>query len=205
MGGYSNPFDRPLDSEVGEHQQAHAATTQASPIGNPFDEPLLSEKAENRTQETGEQTNDVGNTVIVPKDGESFADTMSRAAAQGKKTTPEQINKEIATAPGKAATVLAAAPVMGAAGAAALSGVAEPFVSPGTQTAMKGSGFLMQEVEAQLPSAARELVNSSLQKLSSIAGLPTIAKAGIAVGVLKALGVKPSHITHLLGLTEEGK
>jgi len=46
MGGYSNPFDRPLDSEIAEHQQAHAATTAASPNGNPFDEPLASEKAE---------------------------------------------------------------------------------------------------------------------------------------------------------------
>ncbi len=56
----------------------------------------------------GEQTNDVGNTVIVPKEGESFADTMKRAAAQGKKTTPEQINKELATAPEKVAEVGAA-------------------------------------------------------------------------------------------------
>jgi hypothetical protein len=64
--------------------------------------------------QTGQQVNDVGNTVIVPKDGEDFADTMKRAAAQGKKTTPEQINKEVATMPGKAATVLAAAPVIGA-------------------------------------------------------------------------------------------
>jgi hypothetical protein len=41
-----NPFDRPLDSELQEHQQQQAATVKSSPIGNPFDEPLLSEKAE---------------------------------------------------------------------------------------------------------------------------------------------------------------
>jgi len=62
----------------------------------------------------GEITNDVGNTVIVPKEGENFSDTMRRAAAQGKKTTPEQINREVGTMPGKAATVLAAAPAIGA-------------------------------------------------------------------------------------------
>jgi hypothetical protein len=67
----------------------------------------------------GEIKNDVGNTVIVPKEDESFADTMKRAAAQGRKTTPEQINAELRTAPGKAATVLAAAPVIGAAGVTA--------------------------------------------------------------------------------------
>lgn len=45
MGSPSvNPFDKPLASEVQEHQQAQAATQQTT--GNPFDEPLASEKAE---------------------------------------------------------------------------------------------------------------------------------------------------------------
>jgi hypothetical protein len=71
------------------------------------------------TETPGQITNDVGNTVIVPKDGEDFGDTMRRAAAQGQKTTPEQINREVATMPGKAATVLAAAPAIGATGVSA--------------------------------------------------------------------------------------
>src|SRR6185312_3849079 len=70
---------------------------------------------------TGEQVNDVGNKVIVPKDGESFADTMKRAAAYGKTVTPAQINAEMKTAPKKAAQVLTAAPAIGATGAAALA------------------------------------------------------------------------------------
>jgi len=70
---------------------------------------------------TGEQTNEVGNKVIVPKDGESFSDTMKRASVQGKKTTPAEIQKEVSTIPKKAATVLAAAPAIGAAGTAALA------------------------------------------------------------------------------------
>ena len=61
----------------------------------------------------GEETNDVGNTVIVPKEGESFADTMQRAAAQGKKTTPVMINKELATVPAKAPVVLGTAAAIG--------------------------------------------------------------------------------------------
>jgi hypothetical protein len=68
----------------------------------------------------GEQINDVGNRVIVPDEGESFASTMQRAAAYGKTVTQEQINKETATASNKVATVLAAAPAIGAGGAAAL-------------------------------------------------------------------------------------
>jgi hypothetical protein len=69
----------------------------------------------------GQQMNDVRNTVIVPKDGEKFSDTMARAAAQGKKTTPAEVSKEVSTMPKKIATVVAAAPAMGAAGTAALA------------------------------------------------------------------------------------
>jgi len=120
-----NPFDRPLQSEIDEHQVAQAATVKLSPTGNPFDEPLASEKAEAAAAHSGQMTNDVGNTVIVPKPGESFSDTMARAAQQGRATTQDQINKEVATAPGKAATVLAAAPLAGAGGAAGLTGMGE--------------------------------------------------------------------------------
>ncbi len=74
---------------------------------------------------TGEITNDVGNTVIVPKNGESFSDTMNRAAAYGKTVTPSQISAELKTAPAKAAAVIGAAPFIGAAGTAALAGAGE--------------------------------------------------------------------------------
>jgi hypothetical protein len=123
----SNPFDRPLDSELQEHQQQQATTVTKSPNGNAFDEPLMSEKAEDAIAQTGTTTNDVGNTVIVPKEGESFSDTMKRAAAYGKTVTQDQINKELATAPKKAAEVLAAAPMIGAGGAAALAAPGELY------------------------------------------------------------------------------
>jgi len=79
----------------------------------------------NDPRQSGEIVNDVGNRVIVPKDGESFADTMKRAAAYGKTVTQHDVNKEVGTMPGKAATVLAAAPVIGAAGTAALAAPGE--------------------------------------------------------------------------------
>lgn len=122
-----NPFDTPLGSEVDDHQQQQAATVQASDNGNPFSEPLLSEKAEAQAtgSDTGTVKNDVGNNVIVPKDGESFADTMKRAAASGATVTQEQIDKGLATAPKKTAEVLAAAPALGFGGASALAGVGE--------------------------------------------------------------------------------
>jgi hypothetical protein len=122
-----NPFDKPLNSELQEHQQQLAATIAASPNGNPFDEPLASEKAEAKAAQAGQVTNDVGNTVIVPKDGESFADTMARAVKQSQSTTQDQINRELATAPKKAAQVLAAAPAIGAGGVTALAAPGEMY------------------------------------------------------------------------------
>lgn len=57
-------------------------------------------------RKTGEITNDVGQKVIVPKDGESFSDTMKRAVAYHKSLTPEQqqaaLDAETKTIPAKA-------------------------------------------------------------------------------------------------------
>jgi len=69
----------------------------------------------------GVQTNDVDNAVIVPKPGESFADTMHRAEQYGKTVTPDQIKAELQTAPTKAVEVVTAAPLMGVTGSAALA------------------------------------------------------------------------------------
>ena len=74
---------------------------------------------------TGEITNDVGNKVIVPKDGEEFTDTMARAVGHWKSLTPEQqqdaVRKETATMPEKAGETMGAAAVLGFGGGAALA------------------------------------------------------------------------------------
>ena len=88
--------------------------------------------------QAGAQVNDVGNLVITPRSGESFADTMQRAAAYGKTVTPEQINAEVRTMPAKAAETLAAAPVIGAGGAAAIAGAGEAGSSAGERATTKG-------------------------------------------------------------------
>ena len=86
-------------------------------------------------RQTGEITNDVGQKVIVPKDGESFSDTMRRAVAYHKSLTPEQqkaaLDAEAKTIPAKAveagiggplaAVGTYAAGAMGIAGAGAVS------------------------------------------------------------------------------------
>jgi hypothetical protein len=119
-------------------EQLEQQSSQAQPTSQPASQPTQSAPTDYLSQleqqsakpaqqatPSGQVTNDVGNSVITPKDGESFSDTMKRAAAQGKQTTPDQINKEIATMPSKAATVLGAAPVIGAGGAAALAAPGE--------------------------------------------------------------------------------
>lgn len=83
---------------------------------------------------TGQMTNDVGNTVIVPKEGESFEDTMNRAVQHGKtlvdkgQLTAEgskEVGQEVASSPKKVAATLVAAPAIGAAGAGSITGVSE--------------------------------------------------------------------------------
>ena len=90
------------------------APASSLPAGFEVDQPAQSDTP-------GVQTNDVGNAVIVPKPGESFADTMQRAARYGKTVTPDQVKVELQTAPSKAAEVVTAAPLMGATGSAALA------------------------------------------------------------------------------------
>jgi hypothetical protein len=140
---------------------------------------LPSEQTESETdpKKTGEITNDVGNKVIVPKDGEDFADTMKRAVAHYQSMTPEQrqsaINKETATIPGKAATVIGAAPVIGAGGAAALAAPGEVVQAvraiPGiTETLLQHAESKAAEWAAQYP---------HLISLAGKLGIPTSTAA----------------------------
>jgi len=63
--------------------------------------------------------------VITPKDGESFSDTMKRAAAAGKTVTPELVQAQAQKGLKQAPAVIAAAPAIGAVGAASLAGLGE--------------------------------------------------------------------------------
>ena len=170
-----NPFNAPLASELQDHQQAQAATVAASSNGNPFDEPLLSEKVEAQQAQAGQVTNDVGNTVIVPKDGESFADTMKRAAAYGKTVTPSQVNAELKTAPEKAAEVVGAAPTIGAGGTAMLA-------IPGelTELAIKHlAGNVLPGMEEEAAKAKLAQIAPKALQIVKEWALPTSAVGGL--------------------------
>lgn len=87
-------------------------------------------------RKTGEITNDVGQKVIVPKDGESFSDTMKRAVAYHKSLTPEQqqaaLDAEAKTMPAKAVE----------------AGIGGPLAAAGTYAA----GAMLPVASAALPS-----------------------------------------------------
>jgi hypothetical protein len=87
---------------------------------------------------TGEIVNDVGNKVIVPKDGEDFSATMLRAIQHYRSMTPEQqqeaYRKEAQTIPEKSAESLGGAALAGFGGGAALA-------SPIELHAALGAGF----------------------------------------------------------------
>lgn len=119
----------------------------------------------------GEQTNDVGNKVIVPRDGESFADTMKRAAAYGKTVSPEQINAEMATAPTKVAQTLGAAPLIGAVGAAGLAGAGQLVAPTAGRTLF----------ETQGPSLLRQ-ATAALGPIAQKYGIKALEGAGIGAG-----------------------
>lgn len=140
---------------------ASTATASPHPDGSLFSSNEIAQaQAPTQGPPSGTMTNDVGNTVITPKPGESFADTMKRAAAYGKTVTQDQLNKEEATMPGKAATVLAAAPAIGAGGAAALA-------APGE---VAGAGErLLQMTESQLQRFAEAYPH--LSKIATHLGL----------------------------------
>lgn len=127
---------------------------------------------------TGQTTNDTGATVIVPKEEESFSDTMKRAAAFGQtaqaktEAAQESTAKNLGT---KAAETLAAAPVAGAAGAAGLAGAGE-----------------LGALTPQAVSALKSVIQAH----------PTIAKvvfSGIGVHVAAKLGILKELTNAILG------
>ncbi len=127
----------------------------------------------------GEVTNDVGNKVIVPKDGESYQDTMQRVLAYGRTVTQQQIDAEMRSAPGKVATVLAAAPTLGAAGAAGISAA-----DMGVYQAARGLGYGSEMVRDMLSTPAGKFVLKEAIKAGLHAG-----GLGLLYKALKAGGM----------------
>lgn len=133
--------------------------------------------------QAGEQRNDVGAKVIVPKNGEDFAATVQRAvqlgnARQAAGTQQSVINKETATIPTKAAQTLGTAATAGIAGPAALALPGEIGGSLAAMTsAVKAVGAWANAhpVHAYLVyQALKELIPGAKKAAGIIKGTPDI-------------------------------
>jgi hypothetical protein len=150
------------------------------------DDQAAAQNGENDPQKTGEITNDVGNTVIVPKDGESFADTMKRATTRWKSLKPEQqqsaIDKETATMPKKTAETLGAAATIGVLGPATLAipgeiAEAVPSVLTHTIEGVKAIGAWATKNPVQaylLFQVMKELVPGAKKAMGVVKGVPEV-------------------------------
>jgi hypothetical protein len=137
----------------------------------------------NHFEGSGQTTNDTGSTVITPKEGESFEDTMKRAAAFGQtaqaktQAAQESTVRNLGT---KAAQTLVAAPVIGAAGAAGGAAVNEvaaavPSVIPHTIEGVKALGAWAQANPVQayvLYQVIRDLIPGAKKAMGLIKGMP---------------------------------
>jgi 3-phosphoglycerate kinase len=137
-------------------------------------------------RKTGEIINDVGQKVIVPKDGESFSDTMKRAVAYHKSLTPEQqqaaLDAEAKTAPKKAAETLGAAATIGAVGPAVLAAPGEiaqalPSVLMHTTEGVKAFGVWASAHPIQaymLYQVVKDLIPGAKKAMGLIKALPEV-------------------------------
>jgi hypothetical protein len=94
---------------------------------------------QNVNDPSGRQKNYAGLDEIVPKEGESFSDTMRRAIEYGKTVTPDQLHQQAHADWKVAPAVAAAAPLIGAAGAGAIAGPSTLGSMLGAPTAAAGT------------------------------------------------------------------
>jgi hypothetical protein len=144
---------------------------------SPIEKLMQSQASTSDPSQSGEITNDVGQKVIVPKDGESFSDTLKRAVQYHNSLTPRQqqaaMGAETATIPAKAAQTVAAAPVIGAGGTALLAAPGE--VAAGVRAIPGVTNALLQNAEEKAAEWAGQYPH--LIKLAGALGIPTSTAA----------------------------
>jgi hypothetical protein len=192
----NNVFRQLADAEKTPQQQQPQPSSPTQPLpqsqGNVFEQMQQQETQQKQAQQptdprkSGEVLNDVGNTVIVPKDGESFSDTVKRAVARQKSSTPEQqqaaIDKEVATMPTKTAQTLGAAATIGASGPAILATPGEiaeavPSVLTHTIDGVKTIGTWAGKNPVQaylLFQVLKELVPGAKKAMGIVKGVPDV-------------------------------
>ena len=146
-----NPFDAPLQSEIDEHQQAQAATVQASGNGNPFDEPLMSEKAEAQAGQNRQR--------LTPYDPAKF----------GRYTTAENYPQWSSKPP-------AAGPNLKAGEMEAWTGAHLTPKQAVTTAATTAAPALLAPVAGPLMEAAAPVINAAIEHLGNLDKIVKVAK-----------------------------
>lgn len=140
----------------------------------------------NDPRQSGEIINDVGQKVIVPKNGELFSDTLRRAVAYHNSLTPEQrkaaLDAETKTMPKKVAQTLGAAATIGTVGPALLAAPGEiaeavPSVLTHTIEGVKAIGAWAAKNPVQaylLYQVMKDLVPGAKKAIGVIKGVPEV-------------------------------
>jgi len=158
-------------------------------------------------QQGGTPVNPDQSFTVTPAPGESFAQTMQRAAAAGRNVSPQLIQQQTVKGLQEAPVVLGAAAAAGPVMLGTEAGLAElgaPTVSsvPGGRDV--ATGRMLPWIEQQGPSLARQGLNYATQKsaqfLASPVGQALIKGAGMTAG--GAAVAKVLNLAKYLGLHE---
>src|SRR5215472_247491 len=135
----------------------------------------------------GTLVNADGTYTVIPHEGESFADTMQRAARIGKNVTPELIRQQTITGMKETPLALGAAATAGIAGPATLAGIGEAGAAiPGALNQAGNAASLLWNSPV-VQQAARMMASKALGGLATSVGMAGAYKILRKIGLLKGL------------------
>jgi hypothetical protein len=135
---------------------------------------------------SGEAKGDTGSTIIVPKDGESFQDTVKRATERVK-NNPDEIKKEIEAESTARNIGTKTAETLGGAAAIGLGGTA----------ALAAPGEVAEGAAGLYDLAIKHLAGNVLPGMETEAAKQTLLKAIPTVQKLIQLGIGYEGVKHL--------
>lgn len=137
----------------------------------------------------GTPINADGTFTITPAPGESFQDTMQRAARVGKNVTPDLIRQQTITGLKETPLALGAAATAGVAGPATLAGIGEAGAAiPGALTQAGNAASLVWNSPV-VQQAAKMIASRAIGGAASGLGMYGTYKFLKSIGLLKAVPV----------------
>jgi len=135
----------------------------------------------------GTPVNDDGTFTVTPYEGESFADTMQRAARIGKNVSPDLIRQQTITGMKETPLALGAAATAGIAGPATLAGIGEAGAAiPGALTQAGNAASLLWNSPV-VQQAAKMIATKAIGGAATGLGMAGTYKILRKIGLLKGL------------------